>query len=645
MNSSHITQLRTLIAKDLRQLRALRRAGFALHLVVLSVLVLLSVVSDEQGRTLFGARSPELGEALGHTAALLLAHGVWPLLALLASIQAFASDRTQAAESLLLSAPVPRTAIWSARAVAGVVSFAGMLVAGSALWILLATTLGKLDARDALLIVVDASTRSLAFQAIAFTSGAALVAFGLNALIALIGGAGLAAALYVLGRALPMLFVIDSFFGVPVFVPTLTLPSIVLIVAAVVMFCRGEPAGRGRLLRGIVSVACGGVLVVAVFLAVAPRAVRAAVLDADLAYFAAPPSGASSLLIGEENGALLIDVATGDTLRYFPPNIYRWAWNEDGTRLAVISYAGPFGTRAFAPELIVVDERGRERDLRYEIDDDFVGRMEWCGRHLVFIAARADGADVLAVDPIHDEEARLLATLDGLSASLDRIAEGKRCVLTRRLDEEAPEGAHPRYETVGVFEIDPSAGAMAESAFVTIPGFGLRGAWFLSPSGRYWMRPENDGESSRFSILDLRSGRTWSPPEAENVKRSQWLAGDVFVWITEDGAGVRKTLWVGRPDEESAEALGSWTAEFVALGPSPDRRHLIVRVTKPNSEMLDDEPTSLYFRVRADGLELMEASRRLRGRWLSSDALGEYERGRLVIRPLEETDPVVERRL
>jgi ABC-type transport system involved in multi-copper enzyme maturation permease subunit len=59
--------------------------------------------------------------------------GLWPLIALMATAQAFAGDRAAGTESFLLERPVPRARVWCARVLASSGTLFAVMVASGAL--------------------------------------------------------------------------------------------------------------------------------------------------------------------------------------------------------------------------------------------------------------------------------------------------------------------------------------------------------------------------------------------------------------------------------------------------------------------------------------------------------------------------------
>ena len=111
--------LRTLLWKEWRQLRQLRWVGAGLG-VLLPIVALFAPRAARHGWVPFvGPSDPySAHEILLEALPLALGLGLWPLIALLMTAQAFSGDRASGTESFLLERPVSRTRVWVARTLA-----------------------------------------------------------------------------------------------------------------------------------------------------------------------------------------------------------------------------------------------------------------------------------------------------------------------------------------------------------------------------------------------------------------------------------------------------------------------------------------------------------------------------------------------
>ena len=111
------------------------------------------------------------------------------------------------------------------------------------------------------------------------------------------------------------------------------------------MECRGEPAGRGRLRRGLIVLAAALVAMPAFLAATAPVVMR---WDAKLGLgnttvYPAPSGKVAFVLNNRQRAGWLIDTASGRRLRFFAPPVSDVAWNDEGSKLALIHAAGGSG--------------------------------------------------------------------------------------------------------------------------------------------------------------------------------------------------------------------------------------------------------------------------------------------------------------
>ena len=501
--------------------------------------------------TLFGEALPPISAAL------------WGLLAVMFAAQTFAGDRADGTDRFLLDRPVPRRATWLARVLASLAS-ALVVVLGNALYI------------AALVSLVRAGAEAQIYTPLMMSLW---VGIGL-AVLGTIGGMAAgdmvrtpmqAVLIGVVLTALPIgaamfFFSVFEFAQIQethlAFLVTPILP-VALVLVSYRAGCLGEPAGGGRIKRGLVVLAIALVLTPVLFAAVAPFAVRAGAAGGW-------PQGTATaadrtVSVGgwyEDRGGWMLDTATGDKIRFLPPPLRSVAWKADGSMLAVIHQAGMLGSIGNV-RLDLIDASGatqrsfdlEEGDDSYAQDVQWAGDLvlvrEWLGFHRAAIRVIDPAAGVVGSIDIDGDEARtwrVLGPTDDGSVYLHRlVGKDPRTYELNRMDLESLRLEKP---------------LLTESG--DLPTYTPR---LLSPSGRYLAREtfedEDEDKDQASHVFDLQTGERIDYPGS---MIAGWLSGDRLLRLDRDGENVRVVLQRIGGEELLSRSFG----QAVSVKPSPD---------------------------------------------------------------------------
>lgn len=574
---------RVLLWKEWRQLRQLRWVGSGLALV-LALVALTAPAGARHGWIPFvhAGRAYSSTEIVMEALPIALALALWPLIALLMTAQSFAGDRAAGTELFLLERPVARSQVWLARIAASFGSTAVVFVASSALWWLLAVTVASPKAGD----WEEASKTMLA------AGGATTVACLLGGMVAAsILSQPLAALL--LGVVLVMIPVqVATTLGAWSFqtkvgdIPVaLVVPIFLMLVYPVASYrasCRGEPAGRGRVLRGVTTVVVGLLIAGLLFAASAVAAIR--VLASRLDHGAGlTVSQAGGAMLAESAGAWIVDLESADRVRFLPPPLGVAAWSEDGSRVAVMTNSGPLGSAKAGMRLEFFDGRGGHagRTLRFE-DAYWTPWLRWAGDRVVWVNPSLKSASrIETYDPTTGERSGSDFDLSTWTFGLvGPTRDGKLYLaIPAGQPEKDEDGDFSRAIPYAVLPFDPVTGKLGDEPLVEDVGSPWLAERSLSRSGRYWIRgtPVN----GMAVILDLETG-TEIPVEGLN-RGAAWADNDVLVWVERGPMSrVRWTSPGGTP-----VTLREWTGVWVGIEVSPDGRRLLVNVAQTERPVED----------------------------------------------------------
>jgi ABC-type transport system involved in multi-copper enzyme maturation permease subunit len=574
---------RSLLAKEWRQLRLLRWSGIGLGLLLPFLLLALAGASDRgwiSGSPTHSTPPVVLGEALP----LVLAFGLWPLLALMIAAHALASDRAAGTDAFLLERPVSRSRVWLARVLVAVSTTLVIVAAHVAIWWGLsrlvggpASAVGRAEWLGMMLLAGGVAV------GVALTAGVAAGALARTPIQALLLGLVLAAVPVAIGALLcGRVFYGYRIEGLPVGAALPVLLPAGYVLASWVAECRGEPAGRGRTRRGVLVLVVALSAVPLVFAATVPVVLR---WDARSGIgntrFVPAPSGDVTLALNDwQRAAWLIDTATGRKLRFFPPPVYAAAWSPEGSRLAVLHGAGATGRFLSDPRLEILGPDGGPR--RPAIDcracrgwwDD---GLFWAGDRVVTPGFVNGRESVLIFDPATGDRQVVEIPPPVLRWHLLGAPEAPAGHGLYVLQLRSPRSRDRVTDSDGTApgallrRLDVADASLGTALDLPEPGAGRFGAFRsrLSPSGRSWFRPGSLDGGTPAAVYDLETGASLTLDAREAV----WLSGDRLAWTRPVGEG-RFDLVVGSPGE--GRSVRTFEGKWLWLKASPDRRRLLV---------------------------------------------------------------------
>lgn len=580
---------RALLWKEWRQLALVRWGGLALGLV-LPVAFFAGAELSERGLLPTGAiKSYSSRDLMYELLPAALALGVWPLVALMSTAQAFAGDRAAGTENFLVERPVSRPIVWSARAAASL---------GGSLSVIAGT--GAIGASIAALTSPPPDlgwTRWLILGGIGV--GVAVLGWIGGMLAATVLGSPIAAVLAggVLG-AVPVVLAasLSAFFHharygpvvLGLVVPWLLLPAYVA--ASYTGAARGEPAGGGRARRAGVLAAGGLALVGAVFLAAAVPTMRANARTGITSVLPTPDGRAAVLqsMSFDGGGGWIVDVASGRRQAFLNPPVEFAAWSPDGGTLAVGTRSAPLGAESRVPRLEMRDRAGRPVSEPVGAPPGTLLRdFVWSGDDLVAVLYDVTSSELEEEVSIYRTRARRWEATgyraSGASVWLSGpLTDGRVFLREIRLEKSPTEGAEPNRE----FKLLPVdvKNARVGAPIASLPGVN---AWYsgwsgpLSPSGRYAVTAAHAADSQRPGVFDLTAGGN-VPGLFTAPWGWQWLAGDRLAWVeTQDRRTRLMVAQVGR----APLAVREWRDAQVGIRTSPDGRALFVSViSNPSRE-------------------------------------------------------------
>jgi ABC-type transport system involved in multi-copper enzyme maturation permease subunit len=637
--------LRALFLKEWKQLRALRWVGLGLGLVVLLVALAAPAVA-RQGWLPFAdiTRSYSAKEIILDALPAAFAIGLWPLIAFLVVVQTFAGDRNTGTESFLLERPVSRARVWSARLLASAFTVVVAVVGHLALWwVVMKLSVDPVgpELTRPLFILVAVGPVAVVCCLLAGMLAASLLSSPMAAL--LLGIVLLAIPLQLAGTLVGA-FPLATYRGIPVgpIAPILLLLAYPL--ASFLALCRGEPAGRGRIRRGVVTVAVVLVTSCALFVVTATAAIRlsARALPNGAHFLAAPTPGA--VFAAGDAGGWILDPETAEARRFLPGPRWRAAWKGDGSTFAVIKYIGALGGPTSAERLQFFNSNGESTGRELVLDKDaFVSHIMWAGDRVVLSKMITTGLSRIVVYAPETGERRVIPlqlnswpwsfvgpTDDGrvFLAYDDGRGAGPDVPEDEPADSEGDEEESTRRGvSYGLYEIDLSRGALADEP--VLRDFGV--IWYrqysrLSPSGRFWLVDDRRGVESGILVLDVETGERLQIDADRHSTR--WLDGDLLAWTRTTREPTTTRLLLGRPGEPPTE-LRVWSGVDVSLLASPDRNSLLAI----SHEVLEEQAaaafpdTSIPTRRKVEHVAVYELDTK---RWIDlarwpEDGYGGYE--------------------
>lgn len=597
---------RALLTKEWRQLRGLRWAGLILGLLMPLVLI-SGAEAGQRGWLPFGKVSSYSVGTILVDAMWPLMVGLWGLLALLFSSQSFAGDRSAGTESFLIERPVPRSSIWRARWLASMGSTLVLIAMHAVYWFILVRAFG------------DATST--------WAGAGWFVSWAVVALTVVVGSiAGLAAAAFVrapiqavlMGLVLGVIpLALSTFMGgmfgfaeignVPI---GLVIPALLLVgyvFASYRMICLGEPAGRGRLRRGVVILVVSLLAVPVVFAVAAPITMR---LGARYDFIQGPVGAARSdraaiVLTEWPESGWLVDLEKKRLERFFPKPVHYAAWNSAGTRLAMIQSGHPFGRQLSRYRLELFDGGGRPvgRPVFFHPSGPYIVRPVWAGERLIVQSYQARSASlrVYSADLQSFKEIPI-EHKPGAWRFIGPIADGS--VFVYSLVSRDP-------NRFALNRVDLERGVIESPPIFEEQGVRMGSERALSPSGRYWLR--NVGEPPvEAEVLDIETGEVHRGGFSMSTA---WLSGDRWARVVR--VADEKRLLVGVPGVE-AETQRAWKGQFVQLTASPDQERLLVR-TWGSPETGEKGSAWMY------GGQLVHTDAPLTGLWVFDPADGSWK--------------------
>lgn len=565
---------RTLLWKEWRQLRQLRWVGTGLA-VLLPIVALFAPRAARHGWIPFvgvGDRY-SASEILLEALPLALGLGLWPLIALLMTAQSFAGDRAAGTESFVLERPVPRGRTWLARTVASFGSTLVVLTLSFVIWIVVAAPTPA-PSPDKWSVTVKTLVGGGSLATAASLLGGMIAASLLSApLAALLLGVVLVMVPIFLASTLAAWFPAATIGEVPVgmLVPALLLVAYPL--GSWVATCRGEPAGRGRIRRGIVSIGAGLLVVGLVFVAWAPLAVRTLAMRLDRSAELAPsPAGPSAYFVSSRGttGGWIVDLETGDRLRFLAPPVWDVTWNQDGSLMGAATMSGSLGSATPTVRLEFYDPQGRTagRTLHYE-ENTWPFRALWVGDRVILHENQVETKTyrLRLYDPATGESSFAPAPdylrMTGFAGP---TLDGRVFAVIRKAEAAGPYGLYP---------VNLESGEIGSEPLLEDVGQAWTAPLALSPSGRYWILDRSAGRDSPRPILDLRTGEEIF---VEGVAHgARWLDRDLLYWVEQDGP--TKRLVTAQPGGVP-RTLKSWSDVEIGLQVSPGHDRLLVTASK-----------------------------------------------------------------
>jgi hypothetical protein len=568
---------RAIVAKELRQQQTVVVAG-----IIVSALVGLGLLLAARGAFRSGSIAP--ADAFREVFPMALLFVLWPLWGVLAAIQAFASDRAAGTEAFLLERPVPPRRLFLARLLAaaiGVLEFAlGSLLV---LWLFAGpvAAVALLPASEHLRLLAWAG---LPAALAALVSGLLAAALGLPPLAAILAGAILLLVAGLAGFAilarLPFLVLSVAWFAL--------WPAAALVLgyfaSAWRMLTRGEPAGRGRLARGAVTLAAVAAAAAAVFVATAPALIRAGTPTNGGWFYRLPPVANGAAAIEMENAVRLVDTRTARILRFVPPPSRMLGWSPDGRVLAVATQATWLGGIGDDAQILWLDPAGRDiaRPTRFPYSHELWFSVEgaW-GRDELFVR---DGTRRLFEVRPGDAAPRLVDELGAQDFFGGVTFDGTLLLWSRRTPPGTP-GADQRFDLV---RMDPDTGARARETSAS-------GDWYaftagLSGDGRFTVLPVAErAEEVRLRDLERHEDLVIRVPGAK-LTRPLWHGSRLFV---RDARRNATRLYEIVP-RNGPRLMGEWAAG-ASLSVSPLGDSALV---------FDDGDRPTYLRRFADGRDI-----------------------------------------
>lgn len=575
---------RALFLKEWRQLRTLRWAALILT-TLLPLAFVLGAEAAKRGWWFGNLKDYSASTLWGDVLPGVLALGVWPLLLALAASHVLCAERQDGTEAFLLSRPLRRSHVWTAKTAAAAASWLAVVAFG----LLVAGTLAlRVLPQDK---VVE--------RAMWLAKGAATYGF-------VLGSAVFAAALVrstVLAALLGVVFALGAMFvgfQVAILFPYAKLPeddgrglhaayvfwlfAPGFLAASALGFWRGEPAGRGRARRAGITVAVTAAIVAVGFVAAAWGITRASVSVSPTSGWIVAPSRGMRFAVDvwpRARGVAIVDARGGSVVRFLRPPVEGARWNDDESALAVGSFAGPLGSVRDRMQVEVYSATGVQSGRPVALPTSFPwgAELHWQGAAVLALYPRLVGDHGVGF-------AWVLAFVEPGAGTMREVDLGERArfawfegptdagesfvVLTDYLhgDGESEQSGGGEWR---LLRIDAASGTATPVDGIpvrsTSPAF--RGT--VSPSGRLLLaRHRLDGDESSV-IVDRSSGDVLDRPR---LRSGIWLRGDLLVGVASDAVDAPVRIDLRLPDGTVSE-IGRRPSGPCWLSAAPDRRRLL----------------------------------------------------------------------
>jgi hypothetical protein len=566
--------LKALVRKEWRQLRMLRWSGLVIGAMTPFFLL---IFSGDRGWLPGSVSSAGVVTVVQDLTPMMLSLAIWPMLTLMVVSSALTADRAAGTDAFLLQRPVLRRSVWTARLLASLAVVLLFLASHTLVWWLSVRLLGNPATFDEGAALGKLLTLGGVFTGVAFMAGAAGAAFVRTPMQGMLLGLVLTAIPLGVGSLLAgPLFFGYQFQRLPLGYGVPLLLLLGYLVGSYRTECRGEPAGRGRVRRGVTCVVIGLVAMPLFLGASAPFVMR---LDArwNLGNTDVIPSrvgGAGLAVNNAQRAGWLIDTESHERLRFVAPPVYDAAWSDDGARLALLHAAGGTGRMLADPLLEVLDRTGSRIGQPIDCGEcrSWWGTgLVWSGDRLVVPALVEGSEGLLILDPSTGGRRAVLVPRPVSWFNLLPAREGGsvfvlRIVRRPATAEDEIDAGRPTADG-WVHRLDVDRGSLGQGTKLSGIGSTYGAPQALSPSGRRWLQRHEGDAPTR--IIDIETG------EAETLltKKAVWLAGDDLAWLErrEDG---RLDLLVGRPGK--ARVVRKLERTWANLNVAPDGRKLLV---------------------------------------------------------------------
>lgn len=574
-------QFSTLLWKEWRQLRAVRWSGALLGAVLLVILLASTLFGETGSPNALGYRTPSLEDVALDAAPVVFAGFLWPLICLLAAVQAFSGDRSARCEEFLLLLPVSRAKTWFARLLAASASYV-VSAAASGLLLLLPALLVDTETRWARLGVTlaDPALLQLVVLPLGLAGGAAAAALGLSSFAAL--GLAFALGLFVGIGALLLpgaLYFVPGFYSM--LLPMSFVAPGVLLLLGSAFWCatRGEPAGYGAWKRALPLVLASLLLPPLGLLAANEPLAKWGEARSLEHHFTAPAAGHLSFERG--NGAFIVDTRTAERIAFLPPFVSIWngGFRADGQRLAAIQDVRLFGALPTGTSaLTLYDGEGR---LIRTLDREQLGcdpaLAGWVGERLLTSCHEGSrGSKLVALDAEGRVEKTILDEVEGIWAPAGRDIHGRDLLCLRRWE------GLDQWDT-RLLALDPETAEIQEEPVARARGaHGPYCAERLSPGGRYFL-------SDTGSLTDLRDGSIvpipGAPGEGDGARSRLVAGGQLLRLWTRRGDAQTRELELTDIESGESKLIRRWHhGDWVEFQTSPDRRLALLTVSRVTGE-------------------------------------------------------------